>query len=221
MKEEITMPILEIEIVGDSTPDKNLASRIALSSGKILETKPGHTWVKVRTLPTDSYAENESCFNEVKPVFVSVLLANLPSEDERARLATRLTEAVSAETGRPKDNVHLFFQPEGAGRASFGGELLRKRPTVPTRSFSNAPWEKQVGYCRAIRSGNQIAVTGTVSVDDAGAPHGIDDAYAQAVGEFQGTIAVERQVFFFRPLSLGRVEVSDLPRRLGRFHCAG
>jgi len=36
------------------------------------------------------------------------------------------------------------------------------------RVFSNAPWEKQVGYCRAIRRGNIIAVTGTAPVGDNG-----------------------------------------------------
>lgn len=48
------------------------------------------------------------------------------------------------------------------------------------RVFSGAPWEPKVGYCRAIRMGNIIAVTGTVSLDKNGELHGIDDAYAQA-----------------------------------------
>ena len=30
------------------------------------------------------------------------------------------------------------------------------------RTFSGAPWEKKLGYCRAIRMGNIIAVTGTI-----------------------------------------------------------
>lgn len=30
------------------------------------------------------------------------------------------------------------------------------------RAFSGAPWEKKVGYCREIRVGNVIAVTGTI-----------------------------------------------------------
>lgn len=48
------------------------------------------------------------------------------------------------------------------------------------RVFTGAPWEKKVGYCRAIRRGNTIAVTGTVALDDQGKPHAPGDAYAQA-----------------------------------------
>jgi enamine deaminase RidA (YjgF/YER057c/UK114 family) len=48
------------------------------------------------------------------------------------------------------------------------------------RTFSGAPWEAKVGYCRAIRMGNTIAVTGTTSLDADGSVHALDDAYAQA-----------------------------------------
>ncbi|HTL12180.1 MAG TPA: RidA family protein [Bdellovibrionota bacterium] len=48
------------------------------------------------------------------------------------------------------------------------------------RSFSGAPWEKKVGYCRAIRMGHTIAVTGTVAVDDHGRPVSLGDGYGQA-----------------------------------------
>jgi isochorismate pyruvate lyase len=43
------------------------------------------------------------------------------------------------------------------------------------RAFSGAPWEERVGYCRAVRAGNHVYVTGTVAV---GALDG--DGYAQA-----------------------------------------
>lgn len=48
------------------------------------------------------------------------------------------------------------------------------------RTFSGAPWEPKVGYCRAIRVGNIVAVTGTVSLDDSGDLHAPGDAYGQA-----------------------------------------
>lgn len=48
------------------------------------------------------------------------------------------------------------------------------------RTFSGAPWESKVGYCRAIRMGNIVAVTGTVSITDAGEVYAPGDAYAQA-----------------------------------------
>ena len=49
-----------------------------------------------------------------------------------------------------------------------------------TRVHSNAPWETQVGYCRAIRRGAHIAVTGTAAVTETGGVHAPGDAYAQA-----------------------------------------
>lgn len=48
------------------------------------------------------------------------------------------------------------------------------------RSFSGAPWESKVGYCRAVRAGNHIYVTGTASLDESGGVFGAGDGYAQA-----------------------------------------
>ena len=48
------------------------------------------------------------------------------------------------------------------------------------RAFSGAPWEKTVGYCRAVRAGDHIYVTGTVALDDEGKPFAPGDGYAQA-----------------------------------------
>lgn len=46
------------------------------------------------------------------------------------------------------------------------------------RVFSSAPWEARVGYCRALRSGSRIFVTGTAAVKE-GVVHAPGDAYAQ------------------------------------------
>jgi len=50
-----------------------------------------------------------------------------------------------------------------------------KRQCVRT----GAPWESIVGYCRAVRVGPHIAVSGTAPVGDDGAVVGIGDAYVQ------------------------------------------
>lgn len=47
------------------------------------------------------------------------------------------------------------------------------------RTFSGAKWEGEVGYCRAIRAGGHIYVTGTAPVADDGSVFAPDDAYAQ------------------------------------------
>lgn len=44
---------------------------------------------------------------------------------------------------------------------------------------TGAPWESIVGYCRAVRVGSQVAVTGTASVGDNGEVVGVGDANAQ------------------------------------------
>ncbi|MBN2563002.1 MAG: RidA family protein [Phycisphaerae bacterium] len=48
------------------------------------------------------------------------------------------------------------------------------------RAFSAAPWESEIGYCRAIRAGNHVYVTGTAPVDDRGEVFAPGDAHAQA-----------------------------------------
>ena len=47
------------------------------------------------------------------------------------------------------------------------------------RTYSGAPWEAQVGYCRALRLGEHIYVTGTAPVDEQGRCYAPGDAYAQ------------------------------------------
>lgn len=48
------------------------------------------------------------------------------------------------------------------------------------RHFSHTSWEKVFGYCRAIRSGNFIEVSGTTAVDDAGEVVCEGDYYGQS-----------------------------------------
>lgn len=47
------------------------------------------------------------------------------------------------------------------------------------RVFSGASWEENVGYCRAIKKGNFIAVSGTTAIDESGQVFEPGNAYAQ------------------------------------------
>ena len=49
------------------------------------------------------------------------------------------------------------------------------------RVFSGAPWESQVGYCRALRAGDRIFVTGCAPLAVDGGVHAPGDPYAQTV----------------------------------------
>lgn len=134
------MPILDVEIVlrpGES-PDEGLAQELAEQAGLVFGTQPGRTWVKLRTLGPDQYAENGGGPPPgVHPVFVSVLKASLPPSDRLAAEAARLTIAIARACRRPLENVHVLYQAEAAGRVSFGGELIPgNRQTVPDPSQS-------------------------------------------------------------------------------------
>jgi len=60
-----------------------------------------------------------------------------------------------------------------------GGDSAVSSMTVQ-RVSSKAPWEDKVGYCRAIKAGHFIAVSGTAPVAEAGGVHAPGDGYAQA-----------------------------------------
>lgn len=121
------MPILHVEII--TRPDEyirpELARELADRTGEIFGSSPGSTWVKVYLLPGENYAENNSMPGDVYPVFVSVLKARLPSPDALQIEVTKLTAAVAQVCGRPEENVHIIYLPEGTGRVAFGGMLLK------------------------------------------------------------------------------------------------
>ncbi|MDJ0941226.1 MAG: RidA family protein [Woeseiaceae bacterium] len=50
-----------------------------------------------------------------------------------------------------------------------------------TRIHSGAPWEPLAGYCRAVRAGNIVAVSGSAAVDENGELVGEGDIHAQSV----------------------------------------
>jgi phenylpyruvate tautomerase PptA (4-oxalocrotonate tautomerase family) len=121
------MPILDVEIVVAETDqiDPHLAAALADAAGAVLSTVPGRTWVRVRHLPAERYAENGGGpAAGVHPVFVTVLKAEHPPPEDLRREMAALTQEVARVCDRPAENVHVFYAPEGRGRVAFGGRLV-------------------------------------------------------------------------------------------------
>ena len=115
------MPIIDIEIV-DGTVSREVTQALADGIGRGFAAKPGKVWVRVRTLSADAYAENET--GAPRPVFVTVTASVPPQAQElRSRIAW-IVEEVSRLTGRPRENIHVEFQPAAKGRIAFGGKLV-------------------------------------------------------------------------------------------------
>lgn len=89
------------------------------------------------------------------------------------------------------------------------------------RVFSGAPWESQVGYCRALRVGELIFVTGTAPVAVGGGVHAPGDAYAQTRRCFEiiGAALAELDTGFEHVVRT-RLFVTDIARweEIGRAH---
>ena len=120
------MPILDVEIVGEPgvANREALAQRIADAAGEVLNSPPQGTWVRIRVLPPEDYAENGGSSIRVQPVFVSVMKRTVPQGELLVSEIRSLTDVVAAACGRPLDNVHVRYEAPGSGRQAFGGELV-------------------------------------------------------------------------------------------------
>lgn len=92
------------------------------------------------------------------------------------------------------------------------------------RVYSRAVWETRVGYCRAVRAGDLVFVTGTAPVDESGAGvHAPGDAEAQAA---RCLALIERALAEFGAdrtrIARTRMFVTDIARwqEFGRAHAA-
>lgn len=89
------------------------------------------------------------------------------------------------------------------------------------RAYSGAPWESKVGYCRALRAGDHVYVTGTAPVTDEGGVFAPGDAYAQARRCFEIIgMALERLGGDLSRVVRTRMFVADIARweEFGRAH---
>ena len=122
------MPILDVELVVPSRSElpRGLAQQIANEVGRVLNTPPGNTWVRLRVLDGSHYAENgEEIEPGDLPVFVEVLKHTPASGAALDKEVSGLTAAIAKVVGRSSDRVHLEYAPALAGRQAFGGRIVR------------------------------------------------------------------------------------------------
>ena len=122
------MPILDIEIVSsDSTSSlpANLTQTLANKTAQVFDAGPGRVWGKLRVIPPEQYAENGGLPKGVYPVFVTVIKSRVPEKSALEDEISKLTKAIAKVLNRPETNIHILYQPDGAGRVVFGGQLVR------------------------------------------------------------------------------------------------
>ena len=118
------MPIVDVELVGDTLVTGETSRALADAVGEALSSRPGGTWVRVRSLDLARYAENGGAPDGVRPVFVTVLERVRPTGAELTDKVERVTAAVADVSGRPAENVHVLFEADASGRLAFGGRLV-------------------------------------------------------------------------------------------------
>ncbi len=60
------------------------------------------------------------------------------------------------------------------------GTQLSQNGTVTRRFYSGSPFESKIGFCRALRSGNMLFVSGTAPIAEDGSPFATGNAELQA-----------------------------------------
>lgn len=120
------MPIVDVQVVvveGTSVPD-GTAKALADQLATVFASSPGRVWVRLALLPAGCYAENDASAT-VLPVFLRVLLADLPPPELLSVQSKAIAGAVAACLNRRPELVHVEYAPAGRGRVAFGGQLLR------------------------------------------------------------------------------------------------
>jgi hypothetical protein len=102
-----------------------LTQALADGVGRVLNSPPGQTWVRLHLLAQDRYAENNLPLRSIDlPVFVAMLTRQIPEQSQLIGTMAKLTQAISEATGRHSDRVHVEYAPSAAGRIAFGGQLV-------------------------------------------------------------------------------------------------
>ena len=122
------MPIVTVEVVSGAREvlADGLAQLLADAVGRALKSPAGQTWVRLRSLPPEHYAENETLpETDALPIFVTILKRQPPEGAYLENEISALTRAVADLMARPESCVHIEYAPAALGRLSFGGRLVK------------------------------------------------------------------------------------------------
>ncbi len=120
------MPIIRIDLVVEDHEKRVTPAILRLLTDQLGEhfcSEAGGTWVSLRYMGLDSYAENGRPDLSIRPTLVSILQYRRPDRDQLKAEAFKLTQLIAKVLNRPAENVHLIYEPHGQGRVVFGGEL--------------------------------------------------------------------------------------------------
>ena len=122
------MPIVDIEVVAGASDPKAIGREIsqllADELGTVFDSGPGDTWVRLRSLDPDQYAENRTAIDsDARPTFVHILRGDLPDPATLRREILAVAKVVARTLDRPREHVHVLYAPEASGRVGFGGVL--------------------------------------------------------------------------------------------------
>jgi phenylpyruvate tautomerase PptA (4-oxalocrotonate tautomerase family) len=121
------MPQLDIDIIfrSNETLKADAVQRLADAAGKVFDTPPGKTWVKINPVPRNYWAENKVTLDSyVGPVIVNILKRRVPPPDLIEVEVTELTRTIAGILDRPHEHVHLKYESDAIGRVAYGGKLV-------------------------------------------------------------------------------------------------
>ena len=81
------------------------------------------------------------------------------------------------------------------------------------RVQTGSPWESRYGYCRALRAGNLVFLTGTAPINPDGSTHAPGDAHAQTLRCFEIIESALQQLGLAKTAIVrSRMYVTDISR---------
>ncbi len=179
------MPVIQIK----SLPQDNgidtrvILKKICCRVADDLKVPKHQVWGTWEILASGNYVEGDSAPplqpKATHPPIVNVIAFEGRSQNQINGMLRVIADELCQELKMNSGNAFITFTEAHSGRVYTGGELRFRKESFE-RTFSGAPWEARVGYCRAVKAGNHIFVTGTAPVDDKGNVISPGNPYAQA-----------------------------------------